>query len=64
MVSHSGSLQHGREGPQVDNKSSFTFTKNVGCSGSVLCVRIDFEEVPEISESIQQNDSPGPMESW
>ena len=52
MVSHSGSLQHGREGAQVNKKSSFTFTKNVGCSGSVQCVRIDSEEVPEIPESI------------
>ena len=51
MVSHSGSLQHGREGAQV-NKKSFTFIKNVGCSGSGLCVRIDSEEVPEIPESI------------
>ena len=51
MVSHSGSLQHGREGTQVNMKTSFTFTKNVEC-GSVLCVRIDPEEVPEIPESI------------
>ena len=52
MVSHSGSLQHGREGAQVNKKSSFAFTKNVGCSGSVQCVRIDSEEVPEIPKLI------------
>ena len=52
MVSHSGSLQHGGEGPQVNKKTSFKFTKNVGCSGSVQCVRIDSEEAPETPESI------------
>ena len=51
MVSHSGSLQHGREGAQVDKKTSFTFTKTVGCSGSGLCVCIDTEEVLEVPES-------------